>query len=188
MQSVHSKKDWKSLGEKFTDDYEMQRYLFLPGKFPNHKLWMLGSASRKYCYMFVLSLCSFLGVHWWRQDADSHKLFSCWSQGMAEGSRRGDACTAWCTGAREWKCLGWSQRNPYFSVKMDPVMFCCCLSLHAEGTDSVETLTPNGDTEIAQRIQTLGSDTTWWLRVFFWILIFELVETGWHDWHSDVAL
>lgn len=152
--------------------------------------WMLGSVSRKY-YMFVLSLCSFLGVHCWRQDADSLKLFSCWSQGMAEGSRRGDVHTAWCTGARERTLLGWSQRNPYFSGKMDAVMFYCCLSLHAEGTGSVEIFTPNGDTEIAQRIQTLGSGAAWWLwwlRAFFWILISELVETGWHDGHSNVAL
>lgn len=35
---VLSKRDWKSQGEKFTDDYKMQRSLSLPGKFPSHKL------------------------------------------------------------------------------------------------------------------------------------------------------
>lgn len=32
------------------------------------------------------------------------------------------------------------------------VRFCYCLSLHAEGTDSGETSTPNGDVAIALRI------------------------------------
>lgn len=187
MQFVYAPKE-NTLGENLLMTTKCKGPFSYLGNSQPTSCWMLGSVSRKYCYIFVLSLRSFWGVHCWRQDADSHKLFSCWSQGMAEGSRRGDVCTAWCTRARKRKCLGWSQRNPYFSGKMDAVMFCCCHSLHAEAAVSVEIFSPNGDIEIILRIQTLGSDSAWWLRVFFWMLIFELVETGWHDWHSNVAL
>lgn len=51
---VHSNRDWKSLEEKFTEDYEMQRSLFLPGKIPTHELLNAGKCFKE----ILLYICS----------------------------------------------------------------------------------------------------------------------------------
>lgn len=67
--------------------------------------WMLRSVLRKYYYVFFLSLRCYLGVHLWRQDADSPSLFSCLSHGMFDVSTHTGVHIAW----------GWSQGKRYLS-------------------------------------------------------------------------
>lgn len=58
---VYTPRDWKSLEEKFTEDYEMQRSLSLPGKFPTHKLLNAGKCFKEILLYICTKPMFFLG-------------------------------------------------------------------------------------------------------------------------------